>query len=347
MAEEDYSVKKLLRDSVRFADLYNGTVFHGNQVLRPEDLSDVPDENGIAIVGLDGKRRLIRRSRDVIKKASFGAYFVLLAEENQDKVHYAMPVRSMLYDALEYTEQVEALKRRHRERGDVLDGDAFLSGIAGDDRLMPVVTLTVYHGQKPWDGPRSLYDMLEMDRDSKAWEALKEVLPDYRLNLVELNNMQHLERFRSSLQPIFTVLQYNRKDKRKFYEYLESHREELRQMDDDSVRAMLALLGEQKRLLKMLELPGDEGKERMDVYNAIDELIADGREEGKELGLKLGQEMGLEMGLERGRELGLELGQKRVNELTLLLINAGRTEDLIRAARDRQYQEKLFEEFGI
>lgn len=35
MAEEDYSVKKLLRDSVRFADLYNGTVFHGNQVLRP------------------------------------------------------------------------------------------------------------------------------------------------------------------------------------------------------------------------------------------------------------------------------------------------------------------------
>ena len=44
-------------------------------------------------------------------------------------------------------------------------------------------------------------------------------------------------------------------------------------MDDDSVRAMLALLGEQKRLLRMLELPGGEGTERMDVYNAIDELI--------------------------------------------------------------------------
>ena len=87
MAEEDYSVNKLMRNSVRFADLYNGTVFRGKQVLKPEDLSDVPDENGIAIVGLDGKRRLIRRSRDVIKKASFGAYFVLLAEENQDKVH--------------------------------------------------------------------------------------------------------------------------------------------------------------------------------------------------------------------------------------------------------------------
>ena len=139
--------------------------------------------------------------------------------------------------------------------------------------------------------------------------------------------MQHFERFRSSFQPIFTVLKYNCKDKRKFYEYLENHREELRKMDDDSVRAMLALLGEQKRLLRMLELPGGEGKERMDVYNAIDELIADGKEEGK--------------------AIGLELGQKRVNELILLLARAGRTQDMIRAAGDRQYQEKLFEEFGI
>ena len=250
MAEEDYSVNKLMRNTARFADLYNGAVFQGKQVLKPEDLSDVPDENGIAIVGLDGKRRLIRRSRDVIKKASFGAYFVLLAEENQDKVHYAMPV----------------------------------------------VTLTVYYGAKPWDGPRSLYDMLEMDRDSKEWEALKEVLPDYRLNLVELNNMRHLERFRSSLHPIFTVLQYKRRDKRKFYEYLENHREELRQLDDDSVRAMLALLGEQKRLLRMLELPGGEGKERMDVYNAIDELIADGREEGKAEGKAEGRVEGKAIG---------------------------------------------------
>ena len=53
MAEEDYSVNKLMRNSVRFADLYNGTVFRGKQVLKPEDLSDVPDENGIAIVGLE------------------------------------------------------------------------------------------------------------------------------------------------------------------------------------------------------------------------------------------------------------------------------------------------------
>lgn len=322
MAEQDYYVKRLLNDPARFADLYNGTVFGGRQVLRADQLSVVPEEKGLAIVGLDGRRRLIRRSRDVIKKASFGAYFVLLAEENQDKVHYAMPVRNILYDALEYTEQVEALRKQHKERGDVLEGDAFLSGITKEDRLLPVITLTVYHGSKPWDGPRSLYDMLELDWGSEGAEALRAVLPDYRLNLVELKNMEHLERFCTSLQPIFTVLQYN-KDKRKFHEYLENHREELRRMDDDSVRALLALLGEQKRLLKLLELPEDEGKEPMDVGNVIDELIEDGKVEGQ------------------------RLGQKRVNELIAKLAQAGRTEDLIRSATDLKYQEKLFKEFKL
>lgn len=35
MAEEDYSVTSSWRNSVRFADLYNGTVFRGKQVLSP------------------------------------------------------------------------------------------------------------------------------------------------------------------------------------------------------------------------------------------------------------------------------------------------------------------------
>lgn len=44
---------------------------------------------------------------------------------------------------------------------------------------------------------------------------------------------------------------------------------------------------------------------------------------------------------------GLEEGLKRVNQLNLKLIEASRTEDMIRAARDREFQEKLFEEFGL
>lgn len=42
-----------------------------------------------------------------------------------------------------------------------------------------------------------------------------------------------------------------------------------------------------------------------------------------------------------------ELGEKRVNALTLRLYELGRTDDIIKAALDKEYQKKLFEEFGL
>ncbi|MBS6279562.1 MAG: hypothetical protein KH449_01995 [Lachnospiraceae bacterium] len=37
-----------------------------------------------------------------------------MACENQDEIHYGMPVRSMLYDAISYTEQIRELQKAHR-----------------------------------------------------------------------------------------------------------------------------------------------------------------------------------------------------------------------------------------
>lgn len=38
------------------------------------------------------------------------AVYVILGVENQDKIHYAMAVKNMLYDALQYAKQVEGGK---------------------------------------------------------------------------------------------------------------------------------------------------------------------------------------------------------------------------------------------
>lgn len=51
--------------------------------------------------------------------------------------------------------------------------------------------------------------------------------------------------------------------------------------------------------------------------------------------------------LEEKRRLGLQEGEKRVNALTLRLYELGRTDDIIKAALDKEYQKKLFEEFGL
>ena len=50
---------------------------------------------------------------------------------------------------------------------------------------------------------------------------------------------------------------------------------------------------------------------------------------------------------EEGREEGLQVGKWRVNQLNMALARQGRTEELVRAASDENYQEELFEELGI
>lgn len=58
-------------------------------------------------------------------------------------------------------------------------------------------------------------------------------------------------------------------------------------------------------------------------------------------------EEGLERGLEKGLEKGLEEGQERVNRLNWALAKQNRSEDIIKAAGDKEWQKKLFEEFGL
>ncbi len=48
-----------------------------------------------------------------------------------------------------------------------------------------------------------------------------------------------------------------------------------------------------------------------------------------------------------GEEIGIKQGKERVNELTLKLSALGRIEDILKAASDEDYQEQLFQEFGL
>lgn len=47
------------------------------------------------------------------------------------------------------------------------------------------------------------------------------------------------------------------------------------------------------------------------------------------------------------REESLAEGQERISRLILKLSELSRTEDILRAAEDRDFREKLLEEFGI
>lgn len=58
-----------------------------------------------------------------------------------------MPVREMVYDALNYAAQVKVISDRHRRDKDYRDSSEFLSGLLREDRLAPVITIACIMGQ--------------------------------------------------------------------------------------------------------------------------------------------------------------------------------------------------------
>ena len=61
----------------------------------------------------------VQKYRDILKTAvimqEVETYYLLLGIENQTDIHYAMPVRNMIYDALQYGRQVTDTAARHRK----------------------------------------------------------------------------------------------------------------------------------------------------------------------------------------------------------------------------------------
>ena len=79
-------------------------------------------------------------------------------------------------------------------------------------------------------------------------------------------------------------------------------------------------------------------------YN-IGMLTAERR--GIEAGRKIGRQEGREEGRQEGRQEGETLGVSRINQLILELSKHGRTDDIVKAAADKEYQEKLLKEFDL
>ena len=64
-------------------------------------------------------------------------------------------------------------------------------------------------------------------------------------------------------------------------------------------------------------------------------------------GIEAGRKIGIEEGRAAGRAEGETLGVSRINQLILELSKRGRTDDIVKAAADEEYQKKLLEEFDL
>ena len=283
MGKGNAAVREWMSNPVRFSDLYNGIVFRGKQVVLPEELEPAEGETDILLEDKEQKVQEIHRYRDIVMRWKKGALLVLLACENQEKVHYAMAVRNMLYDSLSYAGQIQQLwKEREKEEKQKMTAPEFLSKWKKDDRLVPVITLVFYYDTEQWDGSTDLHGMLQWGEGEENQELLREYVPNYRINLVDAGNLEHLERFQSDLQEILGMLKC-RGNKKELLDYMNKRESYFRNVDEETYQVMREFLHSEKMLKENVERI--EGKETVDMCKALDELYNDGIEQGIERGM--------------------------------------------------------------
>ena len=219
-----------------------------------------------------------------------------------------MPFRSMQYDAFEYQHQLDDIKSRNEFVGNYETRHEFLSKLRKTDRLWPVYTLCLYLGQDPWDGPRSLQDMMDFGEDA---DGFSKCFADYPFRLYCVNEEQDFSMFHTDVRTVFELLPL-RKDKKRLLEKLESNKEYTR-MTEDSLE-FLSVVMDSPRLWKdrkkyMSKDNGDSCQKEVEGYDmcqAIRELIEDGRQEGHMEALRLSAEnlmKSLSISLEKACEL--------------------------------------------
>ena len=135
-----------------------------------------------------------------------------------------------------------------------------------EDKLIPVITITVYLGTKEWDGPRKLSDMFG-DVD----EELLPFIPDYRINLLAPREITDFTGFRTSIRQLFEVLQ-NAYDKEKMQEVLQND-EKFSKVDRETVEAINLFAG--------TDIDMDEKEEVIDMCKAWEDQKNEGRELGE------------------------------------------------------------------
>ena len=275
----DTITKDYVKDADVFADIFNYYIYGGRQVILPELLTE-RDSTKIALpYGADGAAVPVQKFRDVQKlyaaMTDGKMEYVLYGTENQAEIHYAMAVKNNLYDALEYAGQVEEAAKSHRkemkrkkEQAETsADEDRkapntgeFLSGFWAEDRLIPSITVTIFFSSEEWDGPLSLFDMMDVsDPDVLA------CMDNYQVRLIAPAHMpdEEIMKFQSSLREVMLFIKYS-KDKENLIKVLAANEARFREVERRAADVIEAITNS--------GIKYDESEEVVNVCQAIQEM---------------------------------------------------------------------------
>lgn len=314
MQEKDAVSNEFFKDSIRMADLLNGFIYRGQQVIRAEDVH----KRGEQIYRIDGKKGGIEAETvtlDVANEVINGMQVTLVSLQNQSAIHYAMPVRVMNEEAIYYHEGWKQIAERHQKKAD-LKGVEYLSGFAKNDKLMPIITIVLYWGKQPWDGPKRLKDLLDLDNCPLE---LQKFIVDYPIHLLEVRQYEYLDDFLTDIKYVFGFLQRDM-SKEALATYVDENKDVFSELNESAYN-LISIMSSCDRLKLIKKDVKREGV--YDMCEAIEAMVEEGRKEG----------------CKEGCELTCILFKK--------LMQDDRMSDVKKAMEDYPYLQKLLEEYRV
>lgn len=276
--QADVDFKVFWRNPERFADLFNGVCFGGKPIIDADCLLESDAEVSGVIDYVDARVSL-QRARDVVKKSAYGLDFIILGIENQKTVDYTMPLRVMVYDGQNYLKQLKEKK----DSKELVGAEKF--------RVAPVITLVLYYGKKPWDGPLWLSEMM----DEMPIE-MRSMVSDYKMNLVQVL--------------LDGTKDFHNPDVKMIFEYSQAfmHKDEtaLAELNDKysislDVFYMIGKITDSTKLMEGIRMEGKKGEVHMCEY--LEEIRNSGLRDGEKLGREAGEKIGILGAIDLMREL--------------------------------------------
>ena len=247
-----------------FADTINAILYDGKSVVTPEKMRAIDIETQ-HVEEKDGDIKADVRFRDLAKVVEVDdAIYCLFAIEHQSVEDYTMPLRIMEYDVREYLRQVKSNK-----------------GI--QVQIKPIITIVMYWKADKWNQPVSVKEMF--DKNTVRWleyNGLGGYIQDYRMHLFEPGAVKEedLEKFKTELKDVIAYVKYS-KSTEALKEYNEKYKPDL-------TRSTVTLINE----LTNSKYVFIEGKERLDMCEAFEGLIEEGRAKGRTEGRAEGRAEG-------------------------------------------------------
>lgn len=252
MKEKDISEKNLLSYNDVFADIVNGTMFEGKDIVKSDELTDA---NTVTQFKDDRKvhREQVRDIAKLWKKNK--VVFSFIGIENQTAPDKDMILRVISYDGATYKSQY------------------------GNKYIYPVFTIVIYWGKAAWKVPTSIKDRIDCP------EELKAMVTDYKFKLLDMGRLtdEEIERYKSDFSFIAGVMAKKsryRPDKKEI-----RHPEEVLDLLDK-------VMGDERfrKIKGEIQAAKKEGR-KVDMCEFLDELENRGLRRGIEQGRLEGEEL--------------------------------------------------------